>query len=79
MTQVQAPERAQALVGDPSNATSWDLARARLANHSATGHHSWMATVRPDGRPHLMPVLAFWFDSALQWDPRCNQTDRKSR
>jgi hypothetical protein len=67
MTQVQAPERAQALVGDPSKATSWDLARERLANHSATGHHSWMATVRPDGRPHLMPALVFWFDGALHF------------
>ena len=67
MTQVQAPERAQALVGDKSEVTSWGLARERFAKQSETGHHSWMATVRPDGRPHLMPVLTFWFDGALHF------------
>jgi nitroimidazol reductase NimA-like FMN-containing flavoprotein (pyridoxamine 5'-phosphate oxidase superfamily) len=67
MTQIQAPERAQALVGDPSSATSWDLARERLSRQSEMGHHSWIATVRPDGRPHLMPVLTFWFDDALHF------------
>ena len=25
----------------------------------------WLATTRPDGRPHLMPVIAFWVDGAL--------------
>jgi len=67
MTQVNAPERAEALVGDTSQATSWDLARERLAIHAEKGHHSWVATVRPDGRPHLMPVLAFWVDGALHF------------
>jgi hypothetical protein len=67
MTQVQAPGRVEALAGDKSKATSWDLARERLANHSEKGHHSWLATVRSDGRPHLMPVLAFWFDGALHF------------
>ena len=67
MTQPQAPEHAQGLVGDPSTATSWDLARERLVKHPETGHHSWMATARPDGRPHLMPVLTFWFDDALHF------------
>jgi hypothetical protein len=67
MTQVRSPKRAQALVGDPSSPTSWDLARERLVKHPETGHHSWMATVRPDGRPHLMPVLTFWFDDALHF------------
>jgi general stress protein 26 len=25
----------------------------------------WLATVRPEGRPHVVPVLAVWFDGSL--------------
>ena len=25
----------------------------------------WLATVRPDGRPHVLPVLEVWLDGAL--------------
>jgi hypothetical protein len=64
MTQQRAPEREQSLVGGESGTTSWDVARERLANpeHQRT---SWLATTRPDGRPHLMPVIATWIDDAL--------------
>jgi Pyridoxamine 5'-phosphate oxidase len=64
MAQERAPERAQAMVGDQSATTSWELARERLANpeHQRTG---WLATTRPDGRPHLMPVIAFWIEGAM--------------
>jgi general stress protein 26 len=27
----------------------------------------WLATVRPDGRPHVVPVLAVWHDGALHF------------
>jgi hypothetical protein len=30
---------------------------------------SWLATTRPDGRPHLMPVIAFWIDGAIHIVP----------
>jgi hypothetical protein len=52
------------LVGDESGTTSWEVARERLANpeHQRT---SWLATTRPDGRPHLMPVIASWIDGAI--------------
>jgi nitroimidazol reductase NimA-like FMN-containing flavoprotein (pyridoxamine 5'-phosphate oxidase superfamily) len=44
-----------------STATSWE---------DATGHLSeaftfWLASVRPDGRPHVMPVLGAWQDGAM--------------
>jgi nitroimidazol reductase NimA-like FMN-containing flavoprotein (pyridoxamine 5'-phosphate oxidase superfamily) len=29
------------------------------------GHNYWVATVRPDGRPHAMPVWAVWHGGAL--------------
>lgn len=64
MTQERAPESEQSLVGDESETTSWDLARERLANPEDS-RTSWLATTRPDGRPHLMPVIAFWIDGAM--------------
>jgi nitroimidazol reductase NimA-like FMN-containing flavoprotein (pyridoxamine 5'-phosphate oxidase superfamily) len=39
----------------------WAEARARLAGD---GTH-WLATVRPDGRPHVVPVGAAWMDDAM--------------
>ncbi len=46
--------------------TPWTLARERLAN-PAPGQTSWLATVRPDGSPHLMPIIAFWIDDAFHF------------
>jgi Pyridoxamine 5'-phosphate oxidase len=41
----------------------WSWAEERLTK----SHDYWVATVRPDGRPHLMPVWAVWDGSALWW------------
>jgi PPOX class probable F420-dependent enzyme len=38
---------------------SWALERLR------DSHDFWVATVRPDGRPHLMPVWAVWDEDGL--------------
>jgi hypothetical protein len=39
----------------------WSWAEARLN----ASHDYWVATVWPDGRPHLMPVWAIWHDESL--------------
>jgi PPOX class probable F420-dependent enzyme len=39
----------------------WSWALDRLT----ASHDYWLATVRPDGRPHLMPVWGVWTDAAL--------------
>jgi Pyridoxamine 5'-phosphate oxidase len=64
MSQERTPERQQSMVGDGSATTPWKLAQERLANpeHQRT---SWLATTRPDGRPHLMPVITTWIDGAI--------------
>jgi hypothetical protein len=64
MRNEQAPERERSLIGEGSATTSWVVARERLANpeHQRT---CWLATTRPDGRPHLMPVIGFWIDGAM--------------
>lgn len=36
----------------------WSWAEQRLARSK----QYWMATVRPDGRPHVMPVWGLWLD-----------------
>ena len=64
MTQERTPEREQSIVDDESATTPWNVARERLANPERQ-RASWLATVRPDGRPHLMPIIAFWVDGGL--------------
>lgn len=41
----------------------WEQVRDWLV----TASNYWLATVRPDGRPHLAPVWGVWFDDALWW------------
>lgn len=33
--------------------------------HLREAHDYWVATTRPDGRPHVMPVWAVWMEGAL--------------
>ncbi|MBO0688055.1 MAG: pyridoxamine 5'-phosphate oxidase family protein [Candidatus Dormibacteraeota bacterium] len=63
---------------------SWAWAEAQLVS----SRNYWLGTVRPDGRPHVMPVWAvwdeggLWFSSSgrsrkarnLRADPRCTVT-----
>ena len=51
----------------------WSWAEERLAR----SHDYWLATVRPDGRPHVMPVWAVWLDAALWFS--CSNGSRKTR
>ena len=39
----------------------WSWAEERLS----TSHDYWVATVWPDGRPHVMPVWGIWHDQSL--------------
>lgn len=65
-THERKPKSGQSLVGDKAGTTPWAVARKRLASpeHQRT---NWLATVRPDGRPHLMPVIAFWIEGAFHF------------
>jgi hypothetical protein len=67
----------------------WAEAERRLT----VSHDYWVATVRPDGRPHVMPVWGVWLDSRLWFssglrsrkarnlavDPRCTVTTDDAR
>jgi hypothetical protein len=41
----------------------WSWAEERLVR----SHDYWLTSVRPDGRPHVMPVWGVWLDRALWW------------
>ena len=64
MENERAPVSERSLTGDNPATTSWEFAVERLENPEVP-RTCWLATARPDGRPHLMPVIAFWIDGAL--------------
>lgn len=51
----------------------WDEARALLESAEAY----WLTTVRPDGRPHVTPLLAVWQDGAMHFST--GPAERKAR
>ncbi|MFF4578838.1 pyridoxamine 5'-phosphate oxidase family protein [Streptomyces sp. NPDC001373] len=67
--------REQARAGEPrteldarysspgATATPWAEAAARLEDSEIF----WLTTVRPDGRPHVTPLLAVWADGSLHF------------
>ena len=44
-------------------ATGWDETRHALE----TAELFWLSTVRPDGRPHVTPLVGVWLDGALHF------------
>ncbi|MCI0685891.1 MAG: pyridoxamine 5'-phosphate oxidase family protein [Sporichthyaceae bacterium] len=56
-----------------ASAIGWSQARRQLAAAPVY----WLTTVRPDGRPHVTPLIAVWDDAALYF---CTgPTERKAR
>ncbi|MGI8856481.1 MAG: pyridoxamine 5'-phosphate oxidase family protein [Thermomicrobiales bacterium] len=57
------------------NATviSWAEARGQLE----AAEVFWLTTVRPDGRPHVTPLLAVWLDGALYFST--GEDERKAK
>ena len=51
----------QQFSSDGATATPWAEARERLEKAEVY----WLSTVRPDGRPHVTPMVAVWMDGAL--------------
>lgn len=42
----------------------WELIESQLTD----SHHYWLATTRPDGRPHVVPRWGVWLDSRFWYD-----------
>jgi hypothetical protein len=47
--------------GSPSRLLAWESVRSRLE----AAPHYWLSSVRPDGRPHTVPVDGLWIDGGL--------------
>ncbi len=54
--------------------TSWDEAVALM--HDAKIF--WLSTVRPDGRPHVTPLIAVWLDDVLYFCTGEHERKRKN-
>ena len=52
----------EVISGYDTPAPSWDLVEKGLVHGNST---YWLATVRPDGRPHVMPLFGVWVDGAM--------------
>ena len=64
MTHERAPRREQPLAGDEDRDDVLGI-RIGTPRKPEVPRTCWLATTRPDGRPHLMPVISFWVDGAL--------------
>ena len=69
----QEPVTTKPLSSHGTTLPPWDEVRWRLEE----AQFYWLATARPDGRPHVMPVLAVWVDGALHFTS--SPAARKSR
>ena len=65
--------RATTLTAEEATPIPWSEARTRLVE----ARFYWLATVAPDGRPHVRPVLAVWVDDRLH--TTTNPSARKGR
>jgi PPOX class probable F420-dependent enzyme len=77
----------------PATEGSGLLAWTEAVRRLTVSHDYWVATVRPDGRPHVMPVWGVWLDERLWFssglrsrkarnlaaDPRCAITTDDAR
>jgi len=59
----KSPISEEAIRPGDSQTIPWDEAAKRLAEAGTF----WIATVRPDGLPHVRPILAVWVDGALHF------------
>jgi hypothetical protein len=66
-------EDATPISTDEATVKPWSQARACLESAPKV----WLSTVRPDGRPHVMPVLLVWVDDAARFTTR--PSSRKGR
>ncbi|WP_426570830.1 pyridoxamine 5'-phosphate oxidase family protein [Aquihabitans sp. McL0605] len=62
------PTHAEVLTGQDAEPIEWDEAQGRIAE----ARFSWLATARPDGRPHVRPCLTIWMDGELHSTTRAD-------
>jgi nitroimidazol reductase NimA-like FMN-containing flavoprotein (pyridoxamine 5'-phosphate oxidase superfamily) len=73
MTIEKQPVAVQSMIADDATPVPW----AEACECLEKGSTYWLATVRPDGRPHAVPVLAVWVDGTLHF--AASGTSRKAK
>jgi general stress protein 26 len=74
------PEKEPATELDPryssenAQPTAWEDA----CRHLERAEIFWLSSVRPDGRPHVTPLLALWLDGALYFSTGANERKAKN-
>jgi nitroimidazol reductase NimA-like FMN-containing flavoprotein (pyridoxamine 5'-phosphate oxidase superfamily) len=63
-----------AFSSDDAIPTEWGQARRELQDAEVY----WLSTVRPDGRPHVTPLLGIWLDGALYFSTGPNERKAKN-
>ena len=63
MTREPVTELHEPFSSPGATATPWTEAQTALE----TAEIFWVSTVRPDGRPHVTPLVAVWLDGALHF------------
>src|SRR5579872_2780723 len=61
MTEPEPVTELSAFSSDGAIPTEWEKGRSELREAEVY----WLSTVRPDGRPHVTPLLGIWLDGAL--------------
>ena len=61
MTEPEPVTELSAFSSDAAIPTKWRQGRRELQDAGVY----WLSTVRPDGRPHVTPLLGIWLDGAL--------------
>lgn len=62
--QVTRPTFPAGYVDHPSAYLTWDWVAAQLTESK----HYWLCTVRPDGRPHVVPRWCVYLDGKIYYD-----------
>ena len=57
-----------------ANPVDWADARGHLQR----AEMYWLSTVRPDGHPHLRPLIAAWLDEALYFSTGADERKYKN-
>ena len=85
-TSKSEPKAEQNLDGYGAPLIPWTKIRERLeqgftqvpGSGGPDRHTYWLATVRPDGRPHVMPLGVDWMDGALYFSTGANTRKAKN-
>src|SRR3984957_15944100 len=70
MTEPEPVTKLSAFSSPNATPTEWSRARDELVGAEVF----WLSTVRPDGRPHVTPLLAVWLEGALYF---CTGADER--